>query len=50
MKNRYNDLKSNLRSILSRFRLELLLSDLLKGTAFLAMGIVLLYFLCIIVL
>lgn len=49
MKNRYNDLKSNLRSILSRFRLELLLSDLLKGTAFLA-GYVLLYFLCIIVL
>ena len=43
MKNRYNDLKSNLRSILSRFRLELLLSDLLKGTAFLA-GYVLLYF------
>lgn len=42
MRNIYGDLKNNLRSILSRFRLELLLSDLLKGAVFLA-AYVLLY-------
>ncbi len=42
MKNKYSDLKDDLRSILSRFRWELLLSDLLKGTVFLA-AYVLLY-------
>lgn len=42
MRNIYGDLKNNLRSILSRFRWELLLSDLLKGAVFLA-AYVLLY-------
>lgn len=42
MKNKYSKLKDNLRSILSRFRWELLLSDLLKGAVFLA-AYVLLY-------
>lgn len=44
MKNEYDDLRNDLRSILSRFRLELFLSDLLKGTTFLA-AYVLLYLL-----
>lgn len=42
MKNEYGDLKNNLKGILSRFRIELLLSDLLKGASFL-LAFVLLY-------
>ncbi|MCM1031365.1 MAG: hypothetical protein NC410_08015 [Oscillibacter sp.] len=42
MNSKYSELKNNLRSILSRFRWELLFSDLLKGAVFLA-AYVLLY-------
>lgn len=42
MRKEYGDLRNNLRSILSRFRLELLFSDLLKGASLL-LGFILLY-------
>lgn len=42
MKNEYDHLKNNLKSILVRFRLELLISDLLQGSLFL-LAFVLLY-------
>lgn len=50
MKNEYNSLKNNFKAILSRFRLKLLLLDLLKGVAFLSIYVLsfLLIYYCLI--